>query len=91
MNSRWRELLWPEAAVWLALVVLLATTLAAAFIPMRYGTAANLGIAVAKAILVAAFFMHLRRASGLDRLASILGLLWLALLIGLVVADLLAR
>lgn len=91
MNSRWRELLWPEAAVWLALVVLLGTTLAAAFIPMRYGTAANLGIAAVKAILVAAFFMHLRRASGLDRLASILGPFWLALLIGLVVADLLAR
>ncbi len=92
MNESWRDFLLPEAIVWLALLVLLGLTLATAFMPLgALGTAANLGIAAAKAVLVALFFMHLRHASGIDRIASILGLLWLSLLFTLTIADFLAR
>lgn len=92
MNENWREILWPEGAIWLALLALLVLTIATAFIPLGgLGTAANLGIAAAKALLVAMFFMHLRQSTGLNRLASVLGLLWLGLLLSLTLSDVLAR
>jgi cytochrome c oxidase subunit 4 len=73
-------------------MALLGLTLGSAFVPMgAFNTAVNLAIATAKALLVAIFFMHLRHASGLNRVASTLGLLWLALLLVLTVADFLAR
>lgn len=92
MNGDWREILWPEGAVWLSLLALLVLTILSAFMPLgSFGTAANLGIAAVKALLVAAFFMHLRQSPGLNRLAVALGLLWLSLLLVLTVGDLLAR
>lgn len=92
MNENWREILWPEGAIWLGLVALLVLTIVTAFMPLgSLGTAANLGIAAAKAFFVAMFFMHLRQSTGLNRMASVLGLLWLSLLLSLTVGDLLAR
>lgn len=92
MNVRWREVLWPEAGVWLVLMALLCLTLAAGLAPLGpLGTAANLAIAAVMALLVAAFFMHLRHTSGLNRLASALGPLWLAVLLLLTLADVLSR
>ena len=92
MNGNWLEILWPEVAIWVALVALLILTLVAAFMPLGgLGAVANLGIAAAKALLVGWFFMHLRQASGLNRLASILGLIFLALLLSLTLADLITR
>ncbi len=92
MNGNWLEILWPEVAIWVALVALLILTLVAAFMPLGgLGAVANLGIAAAKALLVAWFFMHLRQASGLNRLASVLGLIFLALLLSLTLADLVTR
>lgn len=92
MNENWREILWPEGAIWLALLALLALTVFSAFMPLSgFGTAANLAIAAAKALLVAGFFMHWRQTTGLNRLASVLGVLWLSLLLALTVGDLLAR
>lgn len=92
MTGSWREFLLPEGAVWLALVALLGLTLAMAFMPLgSAGTVANIAIAATKALLVAVFFMHLRHAIAVVRLASILGLLWLGLLLALTVADRLTR
>jgi cytochrome c oxidase subunit 4 len=92
MNAAWRELLWPEAAVWLTLMILLGLTLGSAYLPLgAAGTATNLIIAGIKALLVAIFFMHLRHASGLLRVASVLGLLWLGLLLSLTFADFITR
>jgi len=74
---------------WLALMVLLALTTASSYIPMGiFNTVANMGISCAKALLIALFFMHLRGASALLRIAAVTGLLWLALLFGLSWTDL---
>ena len=73
---------------WLALMVLLALTAASSYIPMGpWNTAANMGISCAKGVLIALFFMHLRGAGALLRLAAITGVLWLALLFGLSWTD----
>lgn len=74
--------------VWLGLMILLALTLASSYIPMGpWNTAANMGISCAKALLIALYFMHLRQAGALLRIAAVVGLLWLALLFGLSWSD----
>ena len=50
-----------------------------------------LGIAAAKAALIAAFFMHLRSSWTMTRVAGIAGLLWLAILIVGTMDDILTR
>jgi cytochrome c oxidase subunit 4 len=83
---------WPEAGIWLALMALLATTFAAAFIPMgAFNSFANLLIAAFKASLVGLFFMHLYRSSAIMRLAAAAGLFWLLILFGLTFSDFLTR
>lgn len=73
---------------WLALMVFLALTLASSYVPMgAWNTVANTGISCAKALLIALFFMHLRHAGALLRIAALAGLLWLALLFGLSGSD----
>lgn len=79
-------------SVYLGLLVLLGLTVSLAFVPLGIGNlAVALGIAFVKAGLIAIFFMHLRRDSGLVRLVAIAGLLWLSLLFGLSLADYLTR
>jgi cytochrome c oxidase subunit IV len=73
---------------WLALMALLALTTASSYIPMgAWNSVANMGISCAKALLIALFFMHLRGAGALLRIAAITGLVWLALLFGLSWSD----
>jgi cytochrome c oxidase subunit 4 len=73
---------------WLALMVLLGLTFASSYVPMGpWNTVANTGISCAKALLIAVFFMHLRNAGPLLRIAALTGLLWLALLFGLSWSD----
>jgi cytochrome c oxidase subunit 4 len=77
---------------WLALMVLLAVTAASSYIPMGvWNTAINMAISCAKALLIALFFMQLRHAGALLRIAALVGLLWLALLFGLSYSDFGAR
>ena len=74
--------------VWAALIALLLATLGSAFVPLGAGNAAiNLAIAVAKSLLVIVFFMHLRSAHYLLRIAAAAGFFWLAILLGLSLAD----
>jgi len=74
--------------VWVALIVLLLLTLGSAYIPLgRFNTAINLAIAAAKALFVAFFFMHLRSAHYMLRIAATAGFFWLAILIGLSLTD----
>jgi cytochrome c oxidase subunit 4 len=74
--------------VWAALMVLLATTAASAFVPMGgWNSALNLAIACAKALLVLLFYMELRRSGALLRLAAAAAVLTLALLFGLSWTD----
>ncbi len=73
---------------WVGLIALLALTLGSAFIPMGlFNGVVNLAIAALKALVVAVFFMHLRHASGLLRLAAVIGLFMLGLLVVLSSAD----
>ncbi|MFT8244736.1 cytochrome C oxidase subunit IV family protein [Roseomonas sp. BN140053] len=78
--------------VWGALVVLAAATVLLAFVPLgRLNMAASLGIAAAKALLIALFFMNLRRPDPLLRLAGFASLLWIGFLFALTFADQLTR
>jgi cytochrome c oxidase subunit 4 len=78
--------------VWVGLMTLLLLTLGSAFLPLGWGNAAiNLGIAVAKSLLVVFFFMHLRSAHYLLRNAATAGFFWLAILLGLSLTDFAVR
>lgn len=78
--------------VWLALLLLLALTLASACVDLGAGNMiANLVIAAVKVALVAVFFMHLRRADATVRLAAGAALLFLFFLAFLTFGDYLTR
>ena len=79
-------------AVFLALLVLTATTTAIAFVDLGpWNTVVALGIAVMKASLVVSFFMHLKYSPILNRTVLLGGLFWLAILIGLAMTDFATR
>ena len=83
-----RRYLWVLAA----LLALLALSAGSALIKLgAFNTVINLGISVIKALLVIAVFMHETEARKLTRLASALGFIWLAMLIGLALFDFLTR
>jgi len=78
--------------VWLALMLLLAATLGAAFLPL--GAAKpwiGYGLAGGKAGLILWFFMDMRGEGGLMRLATGAALLWILFMLCLIGADYLSR
>lgn len=78
--------------VFFTLIILTGVTTAVGFYDLgRWNTVVALAIAVCKATLVVLFFMHLRYSGALPRLVMLGGLFWLALLIGLTLADNLTR
>ncbi len=80
------------ALVWVALVVLATLSLLASrVLDRRLGLAAALTIAVLKAGLVAAFFMHLARGRPVHRMAFATAIAFVLLLVFGVVADVAAR
>ncbi len=82
----------PYFAVFAALMALTALTVWAAFQPLGvWNTPVALAIAVAKALLVALVFMHLRSSPRLTLLVAAASLLWLAFLILITVSDYLTR
>ncbi len=79
-------------AVFVALLMLLASTVAVALVEHpAVGLSIALGIAGTKALLIVLFFMNVRHDTASVRLAAVAGFLWLALLISLSLADLLTR
>lgn len=72
-------------------VLLVATLLASALVGGALGLLIAMLIATAKALLVALYFMHIRFTRGIVRVFAAAGLLWLAILIGLTLADVLTR
>lgn len=56
-----------------------------------FNTIVALSIAVTKALLVILFFMHVRYSARLTVLVVVSGFVWLALMIGLVMMDYIAR
>jgi cytochrome c oxidase subunit 4 len=78
--------------VWLALMLLLAATVAASFATTGVVSAAvSLGIAFCKAALVLWFFMNLRAEDGLIRIAAVGAAIWLLILLLLSATDYAAR
>ena len=75
-----------------ALYLLLGLTVACAFIDMgSFNIVVAMTIAVAKAVLVVLFFMHLRRAGALTRVVACAGALWLLFMCVLTLTDFLTR
>ncbi len=81
-----------SAVVWIILMILLALTVGAAYLPLGPGNMViALLVAIAKAVLVGIFYMHLRWSSALSRIFAIAGLFWLVILLGGTVSDVVTR
>ena len=77
---------------YLGLMTLLAITVASTFVPLGAGNSlVNLAVAVAKAALIGAVFMHLRRSGMLVSLAVVVLLFWIAMMYGMTLNDYLTR
>ena len=84
----WRR----NGLIWAALLLLLSLSLVLAYVPMGLFTpAAGIVIAVIKAGLVILLFMELATSKPLIRLAALAGVVFLAALFVLTLADVLAR
>src|SRR5262245_42152358 len=80
------------AAVFLALLALTLTTVAVSKLELgEFNIVAAITIAVIKALLVAMFFMDLRRSPSLTKLYAFAGLFWLAILLVLLLGDYFSR
>lgn len=78
--------------VFFALLALLLASVGAAYVPMGpFNLVCNIGIAVAKALLVLVFFMRLKTDSPLLRIVASIGFAWVLVLIGLSLTDILTR
>ncbi|MBP0588320.1 cytochrome C oxidase subunit IV family protein [Paraburkholderia sp. LEh10] len=88
MNSNEGHRYKDDVKIWVALVALLLLTFGSSYLKLgAWNSVLNLFIAVAKALLVAIYFMNLRRASPILRIASVTALLMLAVLFGLSGTD----
>lgn len=80
------------AAVLATLLGLTALTTGVAFVDLgRLNTPVAIGIAVAKASMVALIFMHLRDSSRLTYVVVLAALFWLGIMIVLSMSDYLTR
>jgi cytochrome c oxidase subunit 4 len=78
--------------VFLSLIGLLALTFGLAYVDLgRLNTPVGLFIAAIKALLVGVVFMQLRWSSPVQRMFSVAGIFWLAILITLSMGDYLTR
>jgi cytochrome c oxidase subunit 4 len=79
-------------AVYVALLMLLAATVAVSFIPLgELNVVVPMAIAIAKTFLVMLFFMHVRYSGRLIWLYVGVGFFWLGILIALTLGDVLTR
>ena len=79
-------------SIFFALMVLTGVTTAVAFFDLgALNTPVALAIAVTKALLVVLFFMHVRHSTLLTKVVVFGGTFWLALLIGITMADYISR
>ena len=91
-HSRAGKLWRRNGLIWAALMLLLLLTLALAYVPMgTLSPATGVGIAGIKAALVVLLFMELTDAKPLIRLAALSGVVFLAALFLLTLADVLSR
>lgn len=74
--------------VFVALLLLLALTVEAARLDLgRWNFAVAVSIAAVKAFLITMYFMHVRGSAQLVKLVVAAGMLWLAILFSLSLAD----
>ena len=79
-------------AVSVALAVLLVLTVAASYVDLgTFNIVVAMAIAIAKAVLIVLFFMHVRYSPPLVRLAAVGGFVWLGIMLLLILADYAAR
>ena len=79
-------------AVFVALLVLLIATVGAAYLPLgdlHFPVAMT--IAVAKAVLIVLFFMHVLHSHRLTMIIAVAGFLWLGIMLALTLSDYLSR
>jgi cytochrome c oxidase subunit IV len=78
--------------VFILLMIGTALTTGVAYIDLgRWNTVVALTIAVTKMMLVVLFFMHVKYAAGLTRIAILAGFFWLLIMITLTLSDELTR
>lgn len=78
--------------IFAALLVLLAVTVGVAFLSLgRWAPLVAMMIAVAKAVLIVLYFMHVRYEVPLVRIFAIAGFLWLVLLFTFMMSDYFTR
>ena len=78
--------------IFAALLTLTMLTVAVARVDLGpFNTIVALTIAVTKAVLVVLYFMHLRYSTRLTKLVVVGGFLWLALMIGFTMTDIVSR
>jgi cytochrome c oxidase subunit 4 len=78
--------------IFIILLILTITTFEVAFFDLgHWNTPVALGIAFAKATLIALYFMHARYSEWLTRVIIGAGLFWLGILFVLVLSDYLTR
>jgi cytochrome c oxidase subunit 4 len=87
------RILWRRnGTIWAVLLLLLLLSLLLAYVPMGLFTpTAGIVIAFVKASLVVLLFMELAKSKALIRLAAMAGVVFLAALFALTLADVLAR
>ncbi|HXS96294.1 MAG TPA: cytochrome C oxidase subunit IV family protein [Candidatus Limnocylindrales bacterium] len=80
------------AIVWIVLLFATGLTTVVAHVDLgAFSVVVALAIAVAKMLLVALFFMHIRHSTGLTKLVVVGGLLWLGILLTFTLADIWTR
>ena len=78
--------------VYFALILLLAVTTASAYLHLGvFNGILNIVIAIIKAVLIIAFFMHVRFARKPTLIFVFAGFVWLSLLVGITMSDYLTR
>lgn len=79
-------------SIFLALMVLTAVTVGAAFLNLgTFNATVALGIATLKATMVVLFFMHVKYSSRLTKLTVMSGFFFLSILLGLTMVDYVSR
>lgn len=79
-------------AVFLALMVLTAITVAVAYLHLgALNDVVAMGIAIFKATLVILFFMHIKGSSRVAKMAVLSGVFWLVILFFFLLSDYLTR
>jgi cytochrome c oxidase subunit 4 len=74
--------------VWIGLLVLLALTVGAAYVPLgEFNTVTAVSIAVIKAVIIALYFMHLRYSPRLTWVFAGAGFFWLLILFTFALGD----